>query len=131
MSIGELAYGAAKARNPEAERNRVERLVDILDEGPANRAVMMRFGLVKAELEAAGTRLADADLLIAATALEHDMTLVTGNTKHFTRIPGCLERFKKWHSHKTPAYVRAIAATKRGPPQFFPMQLLSPCDTLR
>ena len=94
MSIGELAYGAAKARNPEAERDRVGRLVDILDEGPATRDVMMRFGLVKAELEAAGTRLADADLLIAATALEHDMTLVTGNTRHFARIPGL--RLENW-----------------------------------
>lgn len=88
MSVGELAYGAAKARNPEAERGRVERLVGILDEGSLTKAVMMRFGLLKAELEAAGTPLADADLLIAATALEHDMTLVTGNTKHFARIPG-------------------------------------------
>lgn len=88
MSVGELAYGAAKARNPEAERSRVERLVGILDEGSITKAVMMRFGLLKAELEAAGMPLADADLLIAATALEHGMALVTGNTKHFARIPG-------------------------------------------
>ena len=94
MSIGELTYGAAKARNPEAERVRVGRLVDILDEVSASRKVMMRFGLVKAELEVAGTRLADADLLIAATALEHDMTLVTGNTRHFARIPGL--RLENW-----------------------------------
>jgi predicted nucleic acid-binding protein len=30
----------------------------------------------------------DADLLIAATALEHARKLVTGNTAHFTWIPG-------------------------------------------
>jgi tRNA(fMet)-specific endonuclease VapC len=30
----------------------------------------------------------DADLLIAATALEHGRTLVTGNTAHFSWIPG-------------------------------------------
>jgi tRNA(fMet)-specific endonuclease VapC len=28
------------------------------------------------------------DLLIAATALEHDLTLVTRNQRHFARIPG-------------------------------------------
>jgi tRNA(fMet)-specific endonuclease VapC len=30
----------------------------------------------------------DADLLIAATALAHSRTLVTGNTSHFTWVPG-------------------------------------------
>lgn len=30
----------------------------------------------------------DADLLIAATALEHGLTLATGNTPHFAWIPG-------------------------------------------
>jgi predicted nucleic acid-binding protein len=29
----------------------------------------------------------DMDLLIAATALEHDLTLVTRNLSHFSRIP--------------------------------------------
>jgi tRNA(fMet)-specific endonuclease VapC len=28
------------------------------------------------------------DVLIGATALEHDMVLVTNNTQHFSRIPG-------------------------------------------
>ncbi len=31
--------------------------------------------------------LIDADLLIAATALEHDLTLMTQNLRHFNRIP--------------------------------------------
>lgn len=30
----------------------------------------------------------DADLIIAATALEHSRVLVTGNTSHFSWIPG-------------------------------------------
>jgi predicted nucleic acid-binding protein len=32
-------------------------------------------------------RVADADLQIAATALYHDLELVTGNVRHFERIP--------------------------------------------
>jgi predicted nucleic acid-binding protein len=35
-----------------------------------------------------GPPLADADLQIAATALLHDLELVTGNVKHFKRVPG-------------------------------------------
>jgi tRNA(fMet)-specific endonuclease VapC len=32
--------------------------------------------------------LADADLQIAATALRHELELVTGNPRHFQRVPG-------------------------------------------
>ena len=35
-----------------------------------------------------GRPLADADLQIAATALHHGLRLVTGNLKHFRRVPG-------------------------------------------
>ena len=94
MSFGELCYGAAKSRNPEAERERVWRLVNVLDSVGISRAEMMRFGQIKAELEAAGKRIDDADVIIAATAIENDMTLVTGNTKHFDRIDGL--RVENW-----------------------------------
>jgi len=30
----------------------------------------------------------DADILIAATALEHGLVIATGNVTHFGRIPG-------------------------------------------
>ena len=32
--------------------------------------------------------MASIDLMIASTALVHDLTLVTHNTSHFARIPG-------------------------------------------
>lgn len=36
----------------------------------------------------------DADLIIAATALEHGRVLVTGNTAHFAWVPGL--RLEDW-----------------------------------
>lgn len=39
-------------------------------------------------LEDAGERLADADLQIAATAIVHGLAVVTGNVRHFERVPG-------------------------------------------
>ncbi len=44
------------------------------------------FGEIRARLEESGNILPDADLQIAATALYHDLELVTGNVRHFKRI---------------------------------------------
>ena len=39
-------------------------------------------------LTATGRRIPTSDLLIAATALSRDDDLVTGDTRHFGRVPG-------------------------------------------
>ena len=44
------------------------------------------WGELTGRLRATGTTLAPADGLIAATALHHDMTIMTRNTKHFALI---------------------------------------------
>ncbi len=46
------------------------------------------FGEAKAILERRGQRLADADLLIGAIAVVQRATVVTGNRRHYERIPG-------------------------------------------
>lgn len=43
-------------------------------------------GRIYADLERAGQPLGRADPMIAATALRHDLVLVTGNTDHYQRI---------------------------------------------
>ncbi|MBC6417699.1 MAG: hypothetical protein GDA44_02355 [Prochloron sp. SP5CPC1] len=45
------------------------------------------YGYIYAELEGQGKPLAHADLQIAATAIEHGLELVTGNLRHFERVP--------------------------------------------
>ena len=88
MVIGELFFGAANSRNPSAEDERVNRFADIFDELKPTRALLRKFGEIKAELQKTGELLPDADLLIAATALDAGAVLVTGSTSHFSRIPG-------------------------------------------
>ncbi|HEX9989783.1 MAG TPA: type II toxin-antitoxin system VapC family toxin [Chloroflexia bacterium] len=58
--------------------------VDIL---PLNESIMQEFARVRGELRAQGNLIGDFDLLIAATAIHHDLTLVTRNTAHFQRVP--------------------------------------------
>jgi predicted nucleic acid-binding protein len=87
--LGELYKGAfrssAVARHLENFERRVLPAVSVLAYDAAAARI---YGQVRAYLEAKGRALADADLQIAATALLHDLELVTGNTKHFTRVPG-------------------------------------------
>jgi predicted nucleic acid-binding protein len=46
------------------------------------------FGEIAADLRRSGHVLPDPDVQIAATAIRHDLDLVTGNIRHFGRIPG-------------------------------------------
>jgi tRNA(fMet)-specific endonuclease VapC len=47
-------------------------------------------------LRKSGNKLDDIDVLIAGIAIENDMTLITNNVKHFSRIPGLkIENWKK------------------------------------
>lgn len=86
--VGELYKRAfrssAVARHLENIEKRVLPAVTVLSyDAPAARV----YGQIRAQLESAGRPLADADLQIAATALRHDLELVTGNVKHFKRVP--------------------------------------------
>ncbi len=46
------------------------------------------FGSIRAHLEDTGMILPDADIQIAATAIGHNLELITGNVRHFKRISG-------------------------------------------
>jgi tRNA(fMet)-specific endonuclease VapC len=77
---GLLAIGAVR------QLAAFERLWRVLGIVMIDQAVLDKAAELYAELRASGQLIEDADLLIAAIALVHDMTLVTNNTAHFTRI---------------------------------------------
>ena len=88
VSIGELYRGAFRAENTARHLvNIEERVLASLSVLPFDVGVAREYGRISAHLASSGTPLADADLQIAATALHHDLVLVTGNLRHFTRIP--------------------------------------------
>ncbi len=90
IALGELVYGALRrGLLPEDFISRIEAKV------LANLAVLRfdataarHYGEVRAALERRGTPLGEADLRIASIALAQDLTLVTGNIRHFERVPG-------------------------------------------
>lgn len=54
---------------------------------PLDRAIMRRFARIRGDLRRRGQIIGDPDILIAATAIEHDLILVTRNVRDFQRIP--------------------------------------------
>ena len=59
-----------------------------------NREVSEKFGDLRAQEIKQGHKTPDMDLLIAATALVHNLTIVTHNQKHFLHVPGL--RVQDW-----------------------------------
>ena len=85
--IGELYKGAYRSAARDRHLVNIEqRILPAVTVLPYDTAVAKVFGAVRAELEAAGQILSDADLQIAATAIYHELALVSGNLRHFRRI---------------------------------------------
>jgi tRNA(fMet)-specific endonuclease VapC len=85
--IGELYKGAYRSRARQKHLKNIEqRILPAVTALPYDVATAKVFGQIRAKLEEAGTILPDADIQIAATAIYHDLELVSGNLRHFSRI---------------------------------------------
>lgn len=87
VTLGELLFGASKRGSAElAERVRglVSRAAAVL---PFDASAADVYGPLRARLESEGRRLDEPDLQIASIALSRRLTLVTGNVRHFERVP--------------------------------------------
>jgi predicted nucleic acid-binding protein len=88
ITAAELHYGAAKSVAPEKNVALVRSFLGSLPVFGLDEASAQIFGEAKALLERRGQRLADADLFIGAIAASKQATVVTGNKRHYSRIPG-------------------------------------------
>ena len=88
ISYGELFEGAHYARDRQAALIGLDRILEKKPILPLTTAIMRTFGIVRGQLSCQLRRqIGDVDLLIAATALTHDLTLVTRNLRDFQQIP--------------------------------------------
>ena len=86
--IGELYKGAYRSQARERHLTNIERrILPAVTTLPYDVATAKVFGQTRAQLEKEGTVLPDADVQIGATAIYHGLELVTGNLRHFSRIP--------------------------------------------
>ena len=88
ITLAELIYGVYKSDSPSESFLKLEKALKLLNlkVENINELIVSKFAKIKADLEKSGQRLEDFDLLIAATALVNNLTLVTKNLSHFKRI---------------------------------------------
>ena len=94
ITLAELRFGVAKSRKREASRLAMQRVCDALNVVPFEETAAARYGVTRAALESAGTPIGPLDTLIVAHALSLRLTLVTGNLREFSRVPGL--RCESW-----------------------------------
>lgn len=88
ISYGELYQGSYYARNQDEALAGLRAFLDGKDLLPPTTSIMERFGIVRGLLtRQLRQQIGDMDLIIAATALTHDLTLVTRNVRDFQHIP--------------------------------------------
>ncbi|MCC7022201.1 MAG: type II toxin-antitoxin system VapC family toxin [Thermomicrobiales bacterium] len=88
VSHGELFEGVFGYVDTPVRLAELHTLLAQFETLPFTDPIMESFGRIRSELRRAGRLIPDRDLLIAATAVEHDLILMTRNVRHFARIPG-------------------------------------------
>ena len=87
VTLGEVYERAFRSANPQAHLAGFRHFLAFYWLLGLSEPLMERFAETRALLRRRGQGLADFDLPIAATALHHDLTLLTFNLRHCERVP--------------------------------------------
>ena len=92
--VAELRYGAQKSQRQNANHKKLDLLFSEVGIVEFDECAAQVFGIIRTTLEARGTPIGPFDMLIAAHACSLDLTLVTDNTREFSRVDGI--QLKNW-----------------------------------
>jgi predicted nucleic acid-binding protein len=98
ISAAEILHGAYYSSNPVQNLKDTRNLISQFQVIDLNQAIADKYGEIKAILKQNGQLIADFDLLIAATALIGQRTLVTNNLRHFSRLTTYGLTLENWKS---------------------------------
>ena len=91
----ELEHGVLRSTKPAIQRQGIDAALQTHTVLDFDYACAKSAAWIKHTLEVAGTPISHYDQLIAGIALTHDLTVVTRNTREFTRVPGL--RVVNWY----------------------------------
>ena len=88
ISLAELYEGVYYSREPEEDEAALQDFLRGVTLLGIDERTCQIFGKERGRLRAVGMIVGDCDLLIGATALRHNLILLTNNRRHFERIAG-------------------------------------------
>lgn len=87
VCLAELYEGLYRVNNKlEIEKSVTNFFKSLSELYTVDEKVAKQFGEIRAKLKIGGHLIEDIDIFIAATCLVYDLTLITHNVKHFSRI---------------------------------------------
>jgi tRNA(fMet)-specific endonuclease VapC len=94
ITLGELAFGAAKSSRPREAHEALGEFLLALELATFDEGAATQYGNVRASLARRGRPIGPLDTLIGSHAHALNITLVTHNTREFSRIEGL--RLEDW-----------------------------------
>ena len=88
IALSELMYGAEKSSDPEKNLASLNNFVIPLEVTEYGQEQAEAYGRIRSYLERRGEPIGSMDTLIAAHAVSLGLTLITNNTREFSRVPG-------------------------------------------
>ena len=86
-TVGEIYEGAFNSPNPGARLAQFRRFLVPFRVLGLSDPIVERFAETRSFLRRRGELISDFDILLAATALHHDLTVLTFNVHHLQRVP--------------------------------------------
>lgn len=87
ITVGEVYEGAFSFPDPEHHLTTFRQFLSPFRILGVNDPIMERFAEIRSFLRRQGGLISDFDILLAATALHYELTVLTFNIRHLTRIP--------------------------------------------
>src|SRR3990167_11068073 len=88
ISLAELYHGVYKSSRPKYNLEKVDEFISVpeISVVDLDKQIAKHYGKMLAELESGGIKLAEIDMLIAATAGANGLKILTEDKKHFSRL---------------------------------------------
>ena len=83
-----MEHGVALSAYPEKNADALTQFLSIIEILPFDAKAAAQYGAIRADLQRKGALIGQMDMLIAAHAKSHGLTIVTNNMREFSRVEG-------------------------------------------